>query len=121
MRLRWSYIVMALLVLAMIPAVSAELSPLSYGFPTMFQSSNNIGFNKAIANAWDVESLNFSPFGTGGTSFGFGSLGCPVVSQSDVQGQSIMATEFAQSTQFTAFSYPAIDTSLGFAGFGIWP
>jgi hypothetical protein len=106
-RLSWLFILITLLILA-VPASSSFL-PTSFGFPTMFSSANNTVFNQAVSKAWDLESLDFTPFGT--STFGF-----PVVSQSGVQGQSIEATEFAQTTAFTAFSYPAITT--GISGFG---
>jgi hypothetical protein len=116
MRLIW--LICALLAIALIPVASASLSPISYGFPTMIQGGTTTAFNKDFGTAWDMESLNFSPFGT--PAFGFGGIFSPVVSQSSVQGQLITQCNFAQSTQFTAFSYPMVDTSLGFAGFGFW-
>ncbi|AFD00124.1 hypothetical protein Mtc_1370 [Methanocella conradii HZ254] len=122
MRLIWPLISLALLATVFIPTASASLAPISYGFPTMIQSGTTTAFNRDFGTAWDLESVNFSPFsGFGRPSFGFGSIFSPVVSQSAVQGQLTTQCEFAQSTQFTAFSYPMVDTSLGFAGFGFWP
>jgi hypothetical protein len=116
MRLRWSFILTALLVLA-IPAAGASLSPMSYGLPTMVQSLNTVAFNNVVGNAWDIESMDFSPLGT---STGFGTFGCPIISQNGLTGQAIEATEFSQTTQFTGFSYPMVTTGLtGFEGFNL--
>lgn len=107
-RLSCLFILIALLGMA-VPS-GAALAPTSFGFPTMFHNAGTTVFNQAVSNAWDLESLDLSPFGT--STFGF-----PAVSQSGVQGQAIMATEFAQTTEITSFSYPAITTT-GINGFG---
>ncbi len=107
---RLSCIFILITLLAMAAPAGATLSATSFGFPTMFHNAGTTVFNQAVSKAWDLESMDLSPFGT--STFGF-----PMVSQSGVQGQSIMATEFAQTTEFTAFSYPAI-TSTGISGFG---
>jgi hypothetical protein len=117
MRLIWPFILIALLAVALAPAANASLSPISYGFPTMFQSGTTTAFNQAFGTAWDLESVDFAPFGCSSSGWGCFS---PVVSQSAVQGQSLAQCEFAQTTQFMAFSYPMVDTSLGFDGFGFW-
>lgn len=103
------FALLAISLILAVPVAGASFPSTSFGFPTMFQSRNTTAFNQAIGNSWDLESLDFSPFGTG--TFGF-----PVVSQSGVRGQSIEATEFAQTTTISAFSYPAITT--GLSGFG---
>lgn len=107
---RLSCLFILITLLAIAAPASATLAPASFGFPTMFHNAGTTVFNQGVSNAWDLESMDISPFGT--SAFGF-----PMVSQSGVQGQAIMATEFAQTTEFTAFSYPAI-TSTGIAGFG---
>ncbi|HTY91322.1 MAG TPA: hypothetical protein VMC84_09115 [Methanocella sp.] len=107
-RQSWLYILIALL-LILASAASASLLPMSFGFPAMIQSTNSTAFRQSVGTAWDLESLDFSPFGT--STFGY-----PVVSQSGVQGQAIEATDFDQTTAFTAYSYPAITT--GLTGFG---
>jgi hypothetical protein len=110
--IKWPFIAISLLALFFIPAANATLSPIAFGFPTMAQFSTSTAFNKAIVNAFDFESADISPFGS---SF----LGFPTVSQSAVQGQAVFATDFSQNTVFSAYSYPAVDTGLGFAGFDI--
>ncbi len=107
-RLSCLFILIALI--GMAAPAGATLSPTSFGFPTMFHDAGTTVFSQAVSNAWDLESMDLSPFGT--STFGF-----PVVSQSGVQGQAIMATEFSQTTDITAFSYPAITTT-GISGFG---
>jgi hypothetical protein len=83
----------------------------AFGFPTMTQFSTNTAFSNGFAQAFDFETADISPFGSIGCSF-------PTVGQSAVQGQVINQCDFAQSTVFSAYSYPAVDTGLGFAGFG---
>lgn len=109
--IRRTVIMFLILALACIPVASAALSPLSFGFPTMKQFAQSTAFNKGFANAFDFETADVSPFG---------SLGCPfpTIGQSSVQGQVVNQCEFSQNTVFSAFSYPAVDTGLGFAGFG---
>jgi len=109
---KWPLFAILLLALFFIPAANSTLSPMAFGFPTMSQFSRTTAFNNAVANAFDFETANISPFGSAG--FGF-----PTVTQSAVQGQAIVQTEFAQNTVFSAFSFPAINTGLGFAGFGL--
>jgi hypothetical protein len=110
--IRRAFILSLLLALACIPVTSAALSPISFGFPTMTQFSTNTAFNNGFAQAFDFETADISPFGSIGCSF-------PTVGQSSVQGQVINQCNFAQSTVFSAYSYPAVNTGLGFAGFGI--
>jgi hypothetical protein len=112
--LKWSSFAILLLALFFIPAANSTLSPMAFGFPTMTQFSSSTAFNKAVGNAFDIESADISPFGSSG--FGF-----PTIGQSDVQGQSVLQTEFSQNTVFSAFSFPAVNTGLGFAGFGDIP
>ncbi len=108
---RLTFIILLLLALACIPVTYATLSPMSFGFPTVTQFSSNTAFNNAIANAFDFETANISPFGSVG--FGF-----PTIGQSSVQGQTVAQVEFAQNTVISAFSFPAVNTGLGFEGFG---
>jgi hypothetical protein len=108
---RPTFIILLLLALACIPVTYATLSPMSFGFPTMTQFASNTAFNKAAANAFDFETADISPFGSFGSPF-------PTIGQTEVQGQVINQCEFSQSTVFSAFSFPAVDTGLGFAGFG---
>jgi hypothetical protein len=111
LRSNQAFIILILLALACIPITHASLSPLSFGFPTMKQFTSNTAFNQAAVNAFDIEKVNISPFGTFGCAF-------PTIGQTEVQGQVINQCEFAQSTVVSAFSFPAVDTGLGFAGFG---
>jgi len=110
--LRRTFIILLLLAIAGIPVTYATLSPMSFGFPAMQQFASNTVFNNITANAFDFENANISPFG---------SLGCPfpTITQSQVQGQVIDQCDFSQSTVFSAYSFPAVDTGLGFAGFGL--
>jgi len=110
--IRRAFIISLFLMLACVPLTSATLTPLSFGFPTMTQFSTNTAFNKGFAQAFDIETADISPFGSIGCSF-------PTIGQSAVQGQVVNQCEFSQSTVFSAYSYPAVDTGLGFAGFGL--
>jgi hypothetical protein len=92
-----------------IPAAHASFPVSSFGFPTMIQSTNSTVFNQALGTAWDLENANVSPFGS--STFGF-----PFVSTSGSQGKAIQATDFAQTTTISAFSYPGLTT--GVNGFG---
>jgi hypothetical protein len=108
------FILIVLVALALLPAANGSLLPMSYGFPTMVHGITNTAFNQAFGNSFDLESADIAPMGVSG--FGF-----PMISQSGIAGQAITACEFAQSTEFTAFSYPVVSTYSGFDGFGIWP
>lgn len=107
------FLLIVLLALAILPAANGALLPMSYGFPTMVHNMQNTAFNQAFANAYDLESADIAPMGF--TGFGF-----PMISQSGITGQAITACEFAQSTEFTAFTYPVLSTYSGFDGFGVW-
>ncbi len=109
--LRWTVIILLLLALAGIPVATAGLSPMGFGFPTMSQFTQNTAFNNGFVNAFDFETADIQPFGS--AAFGF-----PSVGQSAVEGQSIGQVEFAHNTVISAYSFPAVDTGLGFAGFG---
>jgi len=108
---RLTFIILLLSALACIPVTYATLSPVSFGFPTMTQFASNTAFNKAAANAFDFETADISPFGSTGFAF-------PTIGQSSVQGQVVNQVEFSQNTVISAFSFPAVNTGLGFAGFG---
>ncbi len=104
-------IILLLVAVACVPASHALLTPMAFGFPTMTQFQNSLAFNNASTSAFDFETADFQPFGSPGCLF-------PTIGQSAVEGQSINAVEFSQNTVFSAYSYPAVDTGLGFAGFG---
>jgi hypothetical protein len=89
------------------------LSPISFGFPTMSTTASTTAFNMADINAFDFENANVGLLGSGVTT-GFG---IPMASQSDIIGQTAHTVDFAQTSQFSSFAYPAVDTGLGFAGF----
>ncbi len=108
--MRRAFIILLLLALACIPA-SATLSPMGFGFPAMSQFAQNTAFSKGFTKAFDFETASISPFGSMGCGF-------PAVAQSSVEGQVVNEMEFSQSTLVSAFSFPAVDTGLGFAGFG---
>jgi hypothetical protein len=80
----------------------------------MSQFQNSLAFNTGTANAFDFETAYFQPFGTPGCSF-------PSIGQTSVQGQAVNQCEFSQNTVISAYSYPAVNTGLGFAGFGDIP
>ncbi|WP_424357490.1 hypothetical protein [Methanocella sp. MCL-LM] len=91
----------------------ALLSGTSFGFPSMVQSGMTTAYNQDIASAFNNEAVNVGfPSATSGFAF-------PGVSQSAVQGQTLMHTDFAQTTQSASFAYPQVATGLGFAGFGL--
>jgi hypothetical protein len=111
-----------LLTLAVIATCTADaqLVGTSFGFPTMIQSGQTTAFNQDIATAFDNEAVNvgFPTATTGACGIG---MAFPTVSQTAVQGQTLMHSDFAQTTENAAFSYPmvGVGTGLGFAGFGM--
>ena|SRR5208337_2071753 len=111
----WPLIFLMLAALTIVPAASATLSPMSFGFPTMINSLQSTGFNQGTSTAYDLENANFSPFGTA-SCFGF-----PTLSQSGVQGVATTQVEFSQNTQFQAMSYPSVgvNTNNYLSGFNI--
>jgi hypothetical protein len=111
-RSRWPFALLILLALVFIPAANATLMPLSFGFPTMTNSVQNTAFNQNFGKAFDIESANFQPWGSSDCGF-------PTLGQSSIQGQTIGQINFAQSTVVSAYSYPAVSTGMGFAGFNI--
>jgi len=104
------FMLLAILALVFIPVASAQLSPISFGFPVMTQSASNTAFSMANCTAFDLQQANFAPMGTDGTGF-------PTVSQSSVVGQANTAMQFSQNTVYSDYTYPEVDTGLGFAGF----
>lgn len=115
----------ALLVISFIATADAGLSPMAFGFPTAIQSGTTTNWNQALGSAWDLESANvgFGGFGgmlsTPGSTTGFSTGSAfPTLDQTNIQGQAVTATQFSQSTQFGAFSYPSVNLGSGFAGFG---
>ena len=107
-------ILLAVLALIFIPIAGAQLSSISFGFPTLTQSTSNTAYNFANCSAFDLEQANFMPYGTDGMPF-------PTASTSSVVGQSNNAVQFSQNTVFSAYSYPEVDTGLGFSGFNTFP
>ncbi len=90
------------LVLAVCLATSpvwAQLSPVSWGFPTIVHSASATGFVQDIADA-----TNFQD-----TSIDFG-CGCafPSIHQTTLQTQSVSHTEFSQTNEFDAVGYPFV-------------
>ncbi len=112
LRSRWPFVLLILSALVLVPAASATLSPMSFGFPTMTNQVQSTAFNQDVGHAFDLESANFQPFGSAGTGF-------PTLSQSSIQGQTIGQINFAQNTVLSSYSYPAISTASGFGGFDI--
>jgi hypothetical protein len=111
-------LVLTIVLTATVLPALGELSPISFGFPTMTTQATTTAFNTADINAFDFETANVGfpqtlGLGTGVSS----SLGIPMVSQSDIVGQTAHTVEFAQTSQFSSFAFPAVDTGLGFAGF----
>ena len=92
------------------PNWSARIALLHYadGDKRYILAPNHLKVGDSVISG---ETADIQPFGTFGSSF-------PTISQSNVVGQSINAVEFSQNTVFSAFSNPAVDTGLGFAGFG---
>jgi hypothetical protein len=111
---RRTLIVLLLVALACVPLSHASLTSMAFGFPTMTQFQNGVAFNTGSVNAFDFETADFQPFGSAG-------IGFPSIGQSSVQGQVVNQCEFSQNTVFAAYSYPSVDTGLGFAGFGDIP
>lgn len=106
-------LVLTIVLTAMALPALGELSPISFGFPTLTTKATTTAFNTANINAFDFETANVGLLGSGVTT-GFG---VPMVSQSDIVGQTAHSVEFAQTSQFSSFAFPAVDTGLGFAGF----
>ncbi len=83
------------------------LSPISFGFPSLSTAASTTAFNMADINAFDLENANVGLIG----------FGVPMASQSDIIGQTAHTVDFAQTSQFSSFAFPAVDTGLGIAGF----
>lgn len=105
-------LIVTIALISMASPALATLSPISFGFPTLTTMNTATAFNTANINAFDFETANVNFPQLGGSSFGF-----PMVSQSEVTGQTAHTVDFAQTTQFSSFSYPAINTGLGLSGF----
>jgi hypothetical protein len=94
----------------------AQLTSMSYGFPTIVQSSNAVAFNYDTANAVDFQTvdINFPSFLGGGTGFAF-----PSISQTSLQEQTVCHTSYSQSNNYAAMSYPFMGIgAAGIPGFG---
>jgi len=108
------FILLAIAALVFTPMAAAQLSSISFGFPTMTQSTSNTAFDMANCTAFDLEQANFSPFGSTGCGF-------PTASTTSVVGQANTGIQFSQNTVYSAYTYPEVDTGLGFAGFDSIP
>ena len=102
-------VVLALAVCFFSWGVSAQLVPVSYGFPVITQSNNAVAFEQDTANALNYQNVNinfptdlaFSP----GVSMAF-----PDISQTSLQTQSATHTDFSQSSSYSEFAYPFVGT-----------
>ena len=82
----------------------ASLSPMSLGFPVWIQNSTSTALHQADVNAFDV--------GTANVNF-------PIMSESDITGQTATTTNFLQNSIFSSYSYPA--AGIGVSGIsGFW-
>ena len=112
----------------MISPVCVSLTPISYGFPVMTMNNTNTAYNLANVDTFDIEaaSVNFpqtsntySWDGSTSTPTVTSGFACPTIYQSGVTGQLATQEEFAQTSQFSSFAYPAI--GVGASGIpGFW-
>jgi len=110
-----------------VPA-GASLVATSFGYPTITQSGATTAFNQDTAAATDNEAVAIA-FPNTGTSIldgtpttgGFG-MGFPTIAQTVDQTQVLTHTDFSQTTENAAFTYPFVGVggaSLPGFGFGL--
>lgn len=113
------YILLFIMAIAVASPAHSSLSPMSFGFPVLTMSSTNTALNEANVHAFDVESANVN-FPVFGSNNGAGSgVAFPMLTQSAIQGQTVVTGHFAQNSQFMSYSYPAV--GVGASGIpGFW-
>lgn len=123
-----AYGLLLVLAVAFIVPAGASLVGTAFGYPTIVQSGSTTAFNQDYAAATDNEAVAIT-FGSGGdvltglsglTTGGIG-FSFPTIVQTVEQSQVMMHTDFAQTTEEAAFSYPFASVggaSLASLGFG---
>jgi hypothetical protein len=108
----------AMLLAAIAPA-GAQLSPISYGFPSVFQNIVTTAFSKDLVTATNFEdvSINFAPALAGACGLGVGFSGFPSISQTSEQTYYAEHTDFTHTEETAAFNYPFV----GVGGLGGLP
>ena len=104
---RIAILVLVLLAVAMTAFMaSAELTPMSWGFPVLIQNNTATGFQEATQAANDLQTANIAfPDSTVGTGSIFGSA-FPTIGQNSLQTALDTQIGFGQQTSSTYFAYP---------------
>ena len=90
----------------------AQLSPVSWGFPTIVHSASSTGFVQDLANSVNYQNVDIG--------YGCGSV-FPSIHQTSLQTQSMSHTEFSQTNEFDAVGYPFVSVGGGpFGGFSCY-
>ncbi len=104
-----------MLVAAIAPA-GAQLTPVSYGFPSVFQNLVTTAFSKDLVTATNFEdvNINFGPAGVSALGLGFG--GFPSISQTSEQTYFAEHTDFTHTEETSAFNCPFVGVGGGLSG-----
>ncbi len=115
----------AMLMISVVAPCGAQLVGTTFGFPSVFQSSDVTAFTKDLVAATDNEAVNID-FGAGlglGTCGLGGFTGFPSISQVSEQTYYAEHTDFYHSEEVAAFNYPFASVGgcglPGLAGMGI--
>lgn len=111
-------VTLAIVVCFFAAGASAQLVPISYGFPTIVQSNNAVAFEQDTANSLNYQAANID-FG-GGLAFSPGvTMAFPSISQTSLQVQSATHTEYSQTSSYAEFAYPYAGVgAVSIPGFG---
>jgi hypothetical protein len=107
------YGAIAFTMIFLIGTAAAGLTPVSFGFPVLFQNNSFSAFNQDMAASNDIESLDIGfpslgtvMYGASGPQYGAFSLPVPMIGQRSLNTRSFMHTDFAQNCQLSVYSYP---------------
>jgi len=117
-------LVLAVAIAAMIAPAAANLVGTAFGFPTITQTGTTTAFNRDTAAATDNEAFALA-FPTSSADLdditgitGAVALPFPTIAQTADQTQVLTHTDFAQTTENAAFTYPFVTVGTAVPGFG---
>ncbi|HMK47516.1 MAG TPA: hypothetical protein VK436_12895 [Methanocella sp.] len=90
---------------------SAQLSPVGFGFPSVFHNAETTAFNRDILNQFDNEAATVN-FGSGPCGFS----AFPTITQTSSKGTFAESTNFYHTEETDAFNCPFVSTGGGACG-----
>jgi len=100
--------------IGLMSVANAQLSPVSFGLPSVFHNAETTAFNRDVLNQFDNEAATVN-FGSG--PCGFSSF--PTITQTSSKGSFAESTNFYHTEETDAFNYPFVSTGGGTCAGGI--